>query len=253
MYAQTHGQPADVPSRIHRVRAVDWLMVALAIVSVGMLVWIWVTGPPRETELLLFRIDVGICAVFLVEFVWRWRMTGWSWRFLVRNWFEVVGMIPVSHPALRAFRLVRVVVLVARLGRAVDRSVGDAVTQRLVNRFLGTVIDVIRKPVTVAVLSEVAAVLQTGHYAKNISRALADNQGELRQMVLDKIKADPAAGRLRRLPFHDEILGAITDTAIRVVLEMLADPRTDEMIADSLRENLDQIQAAVDRDEQRRV
>lgn len=253
MYAQMHGQVADVPSRIHRVRAIDWFMVLLAVVSVGLLLWVWIAEPPRETELLLFRVDVGICAVFLVEFVWRWRIAGWGWRFLVRNWFEVLGMIPVSHPALRAFRLVRVIVLIARLGRAVDRTIGDAVTQRLVNRFLGTVIDVIKKPVTVAVLGEVAAVLRTGRYAQNIGRALADNQAELRQMVLDKIKADPAAGRLARLPFHDEIVGAITDTTIRVVLEMLADPRTDEMISDSLRENLDQIRAAVERDEQRRV
>jgi hypothetical protein len=252
MYAQMRGQVADVPSRIHRVRAIDWLMVLLAVVSVGLLAWVWLARPPRETELLMFKIDVGICAAFFVEFVWRWRVGGWGWRFLGRNWFEILGMIPVSHPALRAFRLVRVVVLLSRLGRAVDRTIGDAVTQRLVNRFLGAVIDVLKKPVTVAVLDEVAAVLQTGRYAQNIGRALASNHAELRQMVLDKIKADPAAGRLRLLPFHDEILGAITDTAIRVVLEMLTDPRTDEMISDSLRENLDQIRAAVDRDEQRR-
>jgi hypothetical protein len=238
----------EVPRRIHRVRAVDWLMVALAIGSVGMLVWVWVTDPPVATQVVLFKIDVGVCAVFFLEFVWRWRMSGWGWRFVGRNWFEILGMVPVSHPALRAFRLIRVVVLLARLGRAVDRTIGDAVTQRLVNRFLGTVIDVLKKPVTVAVLDEVVAVLRTGQYARNISRALAENQTELRQMVLDKIKADPAAGRLKIIPFHDEIISTVTDTVIRVVLEMLNDPRTDEMIADSLRENIDQIRAAVGED-----
>lgn len=247
-YAQMQGQ-ADMPRRVHRVRAVDWLMVVLAIVSVGMLVWVWVADPPHATQVLLFKFDVGICAVFLVEFLWRWRTAGWGWRFLGRNWFEILGMIPVSHPALRAFRLLRVIVLLARLGRAADRTIGDAVTQRLVNRFLGTVIDVLKKPVTVAVLEEVVAVLRTGHYAKNISRALAENRTELREMVLDKIKADPAAGRLKILPFHDEIIGTVTDTTIRVVLEMLADPRTDELISDTLRENIDQIRSAVDRDE----
>ena len=248
-YAQLHGQ-VEVPRRIHRVRAVDWLMVLLAIVSVGMLAWVWVTNPPVATEELVFKIDVGICAVFFLEFVWRWRASGWGWRFLGRNWFEILGMVPVSHPALRAFRLVRVIVLLARLGRAVDRTIGDAVTQRLVNRFLGTVINVLKKPVTVAVLDEVVAVLKTGHYAQNISRALAENQTELREMVLDKIKADPAAGRLKIIPFHDEIIGTVTDTVIRVVLEMLADPRTDEMISDSLRENIDQIRAAVNHNDE---
>lgn len=252
-YAQARGEMLDVPRRIHRVRAIDWLMVALAIASVGLLVWVWLADPPVETQEIVFRVDVGICAVFFVEFVWRWRANGWSFRFVARNWFEVLGMIPVSHPALRAFRLLRILMVIARLGRAVDRTIGDAVTQRLVNRFLGTVIDVLKKPVTVAVLDEVISVLKTGHYAQNISRALADNQAELRQLVLDKIKADPAAGRLKRMPFHDEILGAVTDTVIRVVLEMLADPRTDEMIADTLRENVDQIRAAVNENEQRKV
>ncbi len=249
-YAQMQGQ-AEVPRRVHRVRAIDWLMVLLAVVSVGMLVWVWVVDPSMATQELLFKIDVGICAVFLVEFLWRWRVGGWGWRFLGRNWFEIIGMVPVSHPALRAFRLLRVVVLVARLGRAVDRTIGDAVTQRLVNRFLGAVIEVLKKPVTVAVLDEVVAVLRTGRYAQNLSRALAENQTELRQMVLDKIKADPAAGRLKILPFHDEIVGTVTDTVIRVVLEMLTDPRTDEMISDSLRENIDQIRAAVREDSHR--
>jgi hypothetical protein len=252
MYAQMPGQ-THVPRRIHRVRAVDWLMVLLAIVSVGMLLYVWLADPPVATQELLFRIDVGICAVFLVEFLVRWRAGGWGWRFLGRNWFEVLGMIPVSHPALRAFRLIRIVVLLARLGRAVDRTVGDAVTQRLVNRFLGTIIDALKKPVTVAVLDEVVAVLRTGRYAQNVSRALAANQAELRQLVLDKIKADPTAGRLRKLPFHDEVVGTVTDTTIRVVLEMLADPRTDEMISDTLRANIDQIRTAVREDAPQRV
>ncbi len=252
MYAQMSGHTA-MPRRIHRVRVIDWLMVGLAIVSVSLLVWVWLADPPVATQVVLFRIDIGICAIFFLEFVFRWRGAGWGWKFLGRNWFEVVGMIPVSHPALRAFRLVRIIVLVARLGRAVDRTIGDAVTQRLVNRFLGTVIDVLKKPVTVAVLDEVAAVLKTGRYAQNISRALADNQSELREMVLDKIKADPTAGRFRRIPFHDEIVGTVTDTTMRVVLEMLADPRTDDMISDTLRENLDQLRAAVHADEPQRT
>ena len=39
-YAQTRGE-TDMPRRIHRVRAVDWLMMLLAVVSVGLLAWVW--------------------------------------------------------------------------------------------------------------------------------------------------------------------------------------------------------------------
>src|SRR5690625_5368148 len=39
-----------------------------------------------------------------------------------RNWYEIIGMIPLSHPALRSFRLLRVVVVVARVARADRKS-----------------------------------------------------------------------------------------------------------------------------------
>ena len=44
----------------------------------------------------------------------------------------------------------------------------------------------------------------------------------------------------------------VTETTMRVLMEMLDDPRTDELISDLLRENLEQIKQAVrDRDHER--
>src|SRR3546814_8727240 len=70
-------------------------------------------------------LDYAICALFAVEFLWRWGRSGEGWRFPARYWYEVLGMIPVSHPAFRSFRLLRIVIVLARLGRAADRAFGD--------------------------------------------------------------------------------------------------------------------------------
>jgi len=91
----------------------------------------------------------------------------------------------------------------------------------------------------------VADVLRAGHYTHNVANALEENRPHLRAMVLEKIKDDPATGRLTGLPFADTVVTSVADTALRVVFEVLADPRTDELFADILRENLDQIQASV--------
>ncbi|WP_026425521.1 ion transporter [Actinokineospora inagensis] len=244
------------PPRRHRVSLDDWLMLLLGAAAVGLLVYRAFWHPPAHVERIVLWTDRGLCAVFAVEFVVRWWQSGFTRRFALVNWYDLVGMIPVAHVWVRVFRLLRVVrigVQLTRLARPVDRSVGEELAHRAMSRFGGTLIDVVKKPLTVAVLAEVASVLRTGHYARNLASALDENRAEIRAMVLDKIRQDPTAGRLRRLPFHDEIIGAVTDATLRVVLEMLADPRTDELISDLLRENLTQIREAVHTDAHRNL
>ena len=64
-------------------------------------------------------------------------------------------------------------------------------------------------------------------------------------MILEKIKEDSSAGRLSALPFHDDIVRAVADTTLRVLNDVLMDPRTDELVATMLRENVEQIRMAV--------
>lgn len=239
--------PAAPPPR-RRIDTLDWLMLALAVTSVVLLAWESWGGVDAAQRALIVRIDLAICAIFAAEFLWRWRREAWRRDYLWRNWYEILGMIPVATPALRAFRLfriVRIVLLLARFGRAADRALGDEFTYRLVNRFRDTIVDSISGAVTIRVLDEVADVLGRGTYTRNVSRALAENQRELRGMVLEKLRLDPKAGRLSRLPFYTDIVESVIDAAMRVMEEMLNDPRTDELVADVLRENLTQIRAAV--------
>jgi len=190
-----------------------------------------------------------VCAIFAAEFLWRWRQEGWQRSYLGRNWYEILGMIPISSPALRGFRLfrmIRILILLGRFGIATDRALGDEFTYRLVNRFKKAIVDSISGAVTVAVLNEVSAVLVSGTYTQNISRALEENQQELRAMILEKLREDRQTGRLSRLPFYDDIVESVIDAAMRVIEQVLNDPRTDELVADLLRENLTQIRASVE-------
>ncbi|WP_018680799.1 hypothetical protein [Actinokineospora enzanensis] len=239
----------------HRVGVDDWFMLLLAVLAVGLLTYRAFWHPAPDVARTIVWVDRGLCAVFAVEFVWRWALSGFARRFLWVNWYDIVGLVPVAHLGFRAFRLLRAVRVGVQLslGRVIDRSVGEELAYRAMVRFGGVLIDVIKKPLTVAVLEEVVSVLRTGHYARNLAAALDENRAEIREMVLEKIRADPRAGVFRRLPFHDEIVGAVTDATLRVVLEMLADARTDELIADLLRENIEQIREAVYADAHRNL
>jgi hypothetical protein len=225
--------------------ALDIVMLLLAVTSVGLLSYVTFVPVPATVEHTVFVADTLICGVFAVEFVWRWRAARWDRRFPLRGWYEILGMIPLAHPALRGLRLLRIVVVLLRLGRTADRAFGERVTQRVVERFSRPIVLAIKKPVTIAVLDEVVKVLETGSYPRNLARSLEDNQRVLREIVTEKVRADPQAGRLSRLPFHDEIVRSVVDTTIRVVLDVLTDPRIDEVFADIVRENRVQIRAAV--------
>ncbi len=230
----------------------DWAMVALAFVSVGLIVWITFVHVSRTTLDTVLIVDAVICAVFAAEFLWRWRRVGWHPRFLLLNWYEILGMIPaflVTSPIPRAFRIIRVVVALARLARAIDRIYGERITAAVVARTTETVVDAVKRPITVAVLDEVAEVLKTGHYTKNIAAALEENKPEMSGMILETIKQDPQTKRIKYIPFHDEIIQLIVDTTFRMVLQVLTDERTDELVSDLLRENIDQIRESVQRKE----
>jgi len=142
--------------------------------------------------------------------------------------------------------IVALAIVAGLLGRfLIRRGIREPFVVRLINRASDRVVDTVKRPITIAVLDEVASVLQTGHYTRNIAAALEENREELKHMVAEKIRDDPTAGRLYLVPFHQRIIETTTEMTFRVILEILADPRTDELVSDMLRDNITQIRAAV--------
>ena len=103
----------------------------------------------------------------------------------------------------------------------------------------------VRRPLTIVVLDEVSAVLRTGRYTQNIAAALAENHDELAALVAEKVRADRHGRFVALLPGYDTVVTEVSETTLRVVVDMLQDPRMDELVNDLLRNNLEQIRQAV--------
>ncbi len=229
-------------------RISDVLVVVLAIVSVILVAATAFADLDRDQQLFIFWVDVVICGLFAVEFLASWSHVDWRPAFLLRNWYDLLGMIPVAQVAFTDggwMILLWVVVVLARIGRAADRLFGEKVTQSVTARATAALVDAVKHPITVAVLEEVAAVLQTGHYSRNIAAALQENRHSIKNMVREKLEQDRLTGRLTAVPFSDKLVDSVSETTIRVILSVLADPRTDELIADLLRENILQMRTQV--------
>jgi hypothetical protein len=116
---------------------------------------------------------------------------------------------------------------------------------RLLNRLRDRIIGLVKRPITIMVLDEVAAVIQTGHYTQNISDALLENHDQLKALVKEKVSADPNTRLVSKIPGYDTVVSETTEMVMRVLIDMLGDPRTDELVSDLLRNNLQQIKRAV--------
>ncbi|HYJ66706.1 MAG TPA: hypothetical protein VEX15_03505 [Nocardioidaceae bacterium] len=233
---------------LHRRRLADLMIVALAVLSVGLLAYSAIADLDYQQQLTIFWIDLGICVLFAIEFVGSWRISGAGPIYLWRNWYDVLSMVPVAHPDFVEgtwTRLLWWIVILARVGRAADRLYGERVTAAVTSRVVIKVVDTIKYPITVAVLDEVAGVLQAGRYTESLARALRENEPEIKAMVREKVEADRFTGRITWVPFHDRLVDTVSATTLRVVFEVLNDPRTDELIADVLRENLLQLREEV--------
>lgn len=237
-----------------RGTVLDWTLLVLAAASVGLNAWFLFgpqppyAGSDASIHDLLLGIDLAICVVFFVAICVRWLRVRLGRIYLSRHWWEIPALLPIIVPAFGDRDWVLWIFLVARGLRLVDRTdniFGDRFTVVLIQHFSDPIIDAIKRPVTVAMLGEVTDVLRMGTYATNVRRAIDENRPELEAMVLQLIKEDRTAGRLRFVPFHDEVLRSSTDTVFRILDRALDDPRTTELISDIIMNSIDQVRAAV--------
>ncbi len=223
-------------------------MLVLAVLSVGMLAYETWGDPTPEQRQQIFLADYVIIGIFALEFVLRWVQDDRPKSFVLRNWYDLLAMIPVHQPAIRGFRLfriVRIAVIFSRFGRAADRAFGQEFTYRLLTRFKSLIVEVIGDAVTVRVMDMTLDVLQKGEYAKNLADHLESNGDDMMQIIVEKVKSDPAIGKVRHVPFFDDLVATSSRVSQRLVIDLLRDPRMDDMIKDVIRQNLQQMRAAV--------
>lgn len=241
---RAHGAPV---SRF-RVTPLDWIMLTLAVASVGMLVYeTWGDPTPEQTRQILLA-DYVIIGVFALEFLFRWSRDANKRTFVWRNWYDLLGMIPVAHPAIRGFRLfrlVRIVVLLSRFARATDRAFGQEFVYRLTGRFKSAVVDAISGAVTLRVLAETEEVILRGRYTLNLADAMEERGDDILAIIVEKVAEDPRVGRVRHMPFFEEVVATSSKVTQRILIDLLRDPRMEGIVKDIIRQNIDQIKASV--------
>lgn len=234
---------------LRKVGFSDWVMSLSSVASLGLALWLGFWRPADDgLRHVLYGVDLAISALFALRLLSRLFRYGGTSRFWAAAWWELLALVPLATPWAGTTTVPLVAICLARTTRAIDTGdnvVGDAVTVFLIDHFSAPIVDAIKRPITVAVLDEVIDVIKTGTYAANVRDALDENRLELEAMVHDLVMADPTTGKLKYVPFHDEIVRLVSDTVLRVVEGALEDPRTTELISDVIRNSADQLRTAI--------
>jgi hypothetical protein len=101
---------------------------------------------------------------------------------------------------------------------------------RMLTRLSEILVELIKRPIALAVLDEIHDVVQRGDYAVAMSGDLARTRAELENTVRRKLKSDPRLQRFSAIPFSDQLIELVGETALSVVMETVADPCTEELL-----------------------
>jgi voltage-gated potassium channel len=103
----------------------EWPLAAAALLFLGLFsVQVLAPRPPSEAH-LLWLIDWGIWVVFMLDYVVRLYLAPKRWHWFVRH---LLDFAIVALPLLRPLRLVRLLILIELL----QKAIGDAVRGRVV-------------------------------------------------------------------------------------------------------------------------
>ncbi|MCB1168779.1 MAG: hypothetical protein KDK25_00510 [Leptospiraceae bacterium] len=175
----------------------------------------------RRVSLALIGFDFFVLTLWGIDFLRRLWKEEDRWRFLTRNWYEVIGLIPIVM--LRPFLLLRGVKLgiaFYKLGKA-SEDVSQSLTREITFRFRDIIVDTIADAVFLQSLGRVEEVMSRLDYAELARKAFKNHQEELDALVKESLHTKSMMGELSRIPFMDGVVNRIGGDVSKIISEVL--------------------------------
>lgn len=239
---------------VRRLGLADAFVLLLALASVALVLAQAFAEADAGRERAIRWAEYGLIALFALEFLFALARHDHRVAYAVRNWYEILALVPVAGGptlGLSWYPLLATAVCLARFGRVVDRLFGDEAFHRAVARAKAVAVESVADAVTLRVLDQTLAVLQKGEYTRNLADTLEAHGDDMMAIVTEKVKADPEVGAIRHVPFFDVAVATSAKVTQRILVDLLRDPRMDQMVKDIIAHNVRQIRAEVAKREAR--
>lgn len=259
---ETPGRPPQEPrvppsmaERLSRgfepVTIRDWTFVGLAVVSIVLLVARDVYGgflPPLADQLIV-AADLSILLLFAGEFVYEIRRASNKVVYARNHWYEIVGMVPIAHWGLRAFRLVRLLrmYVVERYPEEVEpeRDWSYALVRGLIMHYRNVLLEEITDPIIMTSLNVIEDPLARAEHAKALGASIRERRENIHAIVLDSVTNTKGLRTFARTRYGQDIVRAVTESTLETTIHTLESEELNKVISDSIREVLDEVRSKV--------
>lgn len=247
--------PGEVLTKrqVQRRNARDIGMLVLGVASLAIVGYdfLYRATLPREQIALLEWVDLGIVGVFAAEFAWRWRQDRWRLGFAARNWFDLLGMVPMmatNIPLFRAFRLLRIGMVASRLLRMWAFVTGQRSAQFVFDRYRAALVEQVTDRVMLSTLAMVEDVAARGGYTKALGDSLARQRGDIVAAVLKGAHEGGTGQVLAAVPGAEAAVRAAVESTVDSLVVALRSEEMQRTFAASVKAILDQTRAEVQRE-----
>lgn len=275
--------PAAQKLEVPTFRAMDAIMILLALVSVTLVVidifarsWLYDKGWFREVII----VDLVITAIFLLDFVLENRRKS-PGRILRESWFDIVGLVPMiafvwleakiagdpfgavfneeirlgasaaaGGSLLRLFRFVRIVRIVqafSRFLRATNMTFGETVTKRFFDKYRRIIVAELTTPIMVAGITVTQELVVRMKFLESVGKAVDAQRPQIHAAVLEALKKNKMPDNVLAQPFVEKLVNDIENAVVNTVVDTLTGPElnalTQKMIVDVMENFKQQLQS----------
>jgi hypothetical protein len=224
----------ELKSLPHRNAALHWAVFTLSILSLVLLsTWVFSSRGPVPAAWVL--VDIGLGAVFAVEFFTR---SGFRWNraaYLRTHFFDFVAIVPVLVLVHHGFVIEGIwvwLILIARFARVVDRLLGDGFVRRNIWALAEGFEEEITDRVLQRLIARIQADMDRAHFSHGVAEAFVRNKAAVLQRVRSATPHSGVVPGLVRLVGLEAALERAEERTYDAIAEIIDSEEVDHAVRD---------------------
>jgi len=179
------GRLEELEALPHRHAALHWIAFAVSLLSL-ILLSMWIPRASEPVPAAWVWLDIGLAAVFTIEFFTR---SGFRWHranYLRTRFFDFVAIVPALALVNHGFAIEGAwvwLILVARLVRVVDRFLGDGFATRNVLALVEGFEEEITDRVLERIITRIQEDIDRVELSHRVAEALVRNKADVLQRI----------------------------------------------------------------------
>ena len=217
----------------------DYAILGLAVTSLLIFLLDRTGALPQLEERALFVVDISLTFLYAVMFGAKWVLADKPWRWFRRNAIYALGTLPITVNFLvadRYFIVLQALIVIARIGEALDRAFGEKVLQGILDRYRAMLVEELSAPLLMRLAIVLEEAVLSRDYAAAIGRRLDERRDLMEASVRRAIAASPKLTRVAQFGPVERWIDETTHEIVDAAHAALTGPEINLLIHEGLQD-----------------